>query len=242
MHVPICVPSAEQIVSPGVGQEVVSEPAGAGAFCKLLGDAAEGAAAGVLDGTAGALGLSAGFVAAAAAAGGTTAASFSCTGRVGKAAEGAAGATGDALDCAGALSLSLDPEILQPIGVHSTPCTLPLPVGAMVLNMSSMTSRSPYAQDMQVSATVAVVTVLSAGLWTEICLPQYGLLLASLVSTGVIIKCERATMGSPFVIIWPQEPGKIERSALFRPKEDTVCVIRVMEEPQRKFDGIVHGY
>ena len=117
------MPSAEQIVSPGVGQEVVSEPAGADAFCKLLGRAAEGAAAGVLDGTAGALGLSAGFVAAAAAAaaGGTTAASFSCTGMVGKAAEGVAAATGDALDCAGALSLSLDPEILQPIGVHSTP-------------------------------------------------------------------------------------------------------------------------
>ena len=110
MHVPICVPSAEQIVSPGVGQGVVSEPAGADVFPKLLGGAAEGAAASVLEGTAGALGLSAGFVAAAAAAaGGTTAASFSCTGRVGKAAEGVAAATGDALDCAGALSLSLDP-------------------------------------------------------------------------------------------------------------------------------------
>lgn len=202
---PICVPSAEQIVSPGVGQEVVSEPAGADTFCKLLGEAAEGAAGGVLDGTAGALGFSAGFVAAA-AAGGTTAASFSCTGRVGKAAEGVAGATGDALDCVGALSLSLDPEILQPIGVHSTPCTLPLPVGAIVLNMSSMTSRSPYAQESQVSATVAVVTVLSAGLWTEICLPQYGLLLALPLSTGAIIQCERATMGWPFVTIWPQEP------------------------------------
>ena len=188
------------------------EPAGADALPKLLGEAAEGAATGVLDGTAGALGVSAGFVAAAAAAagGGTTAASFSCTGRVGKAAEGDAEATGDALP------LSLDPEILQPIGVHSTPCTLPLPVGAIVLNMSSMTSRSPYAQDSQVSATVAVVTVLSAGLWTEICLPQYGLLLALLVSAGFIMSCERATMGWPFVIAWPQEPGKCQRSALFR--------------------------
>ena len=215
MHVPICVPSAEQIVWPGVGQEVVFEPAGAGTFGKLLGEAAEGAAAGVLDGTAGALGLSAGFVAAA-AAGGATAASFSCTGRVGKDAEGVAAATGDALDCEGALPLSPDPEILQPIGVHSTPCTLPLPVGAIVLNMSSMTSRSPYAQDSQVSATVAVVTVLSAGLWTEICLPQYGLLLALPASTGDIMRCERATIGWPFVIIWPQEPGKSQRSAQFR--------------------------
>ena len=221
MHVPICVPSAEQIVSPGVGQEVVFKPAGADALPELLGGAAEDAAASVLDGTAGALGLSAGFVAASAAAvGGTTAASFSCTGRDGKAAEGVAGATGDALDCAGELPLSLDPEILQPIGVHSTPCTLPLPVGAIVLNMSSMTSRSPYAQESQVSATVAVVTVLSAGLWTEICLPQYGLLLGFPVSTGTIMSCERATMGWPFVIIWPQEPGKYQRSALFQAKGD----------------------
>ena len=214
MHVPICVPSAEQIVWPGVGQEVMFEPAGADALPKLLGEAAEGAAAGVLDGATGVLGLSAGFVAAA-AAGGTTAASFSCTGMVGKAAEGVAGATGDALDCAGALPLSPDPEILQPIGVHSTPCTLPLPVGAIVLNMSSMTSRSPYAQESQVSATVAVVTVLSAGLWTEICLPQYGLLLALLVSTGFIMNCERATMGWPFVIIWPQEPGNTKGQHCF---------------------------
>ena len=240
MHVPICVPSAEQTVWPGVGQEVVSEPAGADALPELLVEAAEGAVASVLDGTVGALGLSAGFVAAAAAAGGTTAASFSCTGRDGKAAEGVAGATGDALDCAGALPLSLDPEILQPIGVHSTPCTLPLPVGAIVLNMSSMTSRSPYAQDWQVSATVAVVTVLSAGLWTEICLPQYGLLLGFPVSTGNIMSCERATMDWPFVITWPQEPGKHQRSALFQAKEGMIRVVRGIEEPQRKNDDIVH--
>ena len=223
VHVPICVPSAEQTVSPGVGQEAVSEPTGADAVCALLGEAAEGAAANVLDGTAGALELSASFVAAAAAAtGGTTAASFSCTGRVGKAVEGVAAATGDALDCAGALPLSPDPEILQPIGVHSIPCTLPSPVGAIVLNMSSMTSRSPYAQDVQVSATVAVVTVPSAGLWTEICLPQYGLLFGSAVSTGTIMSCERATMGWPFVIIWPQEPGKYQRSARLQVKEDRI--------------------
>lgn len=119
MHVPICVPSAEQTVSPGIVHKAV---------CALLGVAAEGATevatADALDGASGVLELSESAVAAAAE--GTAAASSSCRDIVGKAVEGIAAATDDegctiddTLDCVLALSLSPDPPAtVQPIGVH----------------------------------------------------------------------------------------------------------------------------
>ena len=177
MHVPICVPSVEQIVSPAVVHEAL-EPVGAEGAC-CAGEAAgatEGEAATVLDGAAGVLELSVG----AAAADGTTAATFSCTFRLGRAADGTAATADDegctAGDALGVLSLWLEPPgTVQPIGVHCMPCTLPLPSGAMVLNRSGGTSRSPNAQPSHVSVTVAVVSVPVAGLWMEICLLQIGL-------------------------------------------------------------------
>lgn len=139
MHVPICVPSAEQTVSPAVVQEVV-ESVGAEAVCVLLGEAAEGATeaatADTLDGAADVLELPDG---AAAAADGTTAATFSCRCMDPKAAEGIAAATDDGCttddtpDLAAVLSLSPEPPgTVQPTGVHSIPGTLPLPSGATV--------------------------------------------------------------------------------------------------------------
>ena len=154
MHVPICVPSAEQTDCPAVAHEAL-ELVGAEAVGALLGEAAEGATegatAGTLDGAAGVLELSEGV---AAAAEGTTTATFSCTGKFAKAAEGDVAAaddedctTDDPLDCPVVLSLSPEPPgTVQPIGVHSIPCTLPLPFGAIVSNKSGVTSRSPNAQ------------------------------------------------------------------------------------------------
>lgn len=77
-----------------------------------------------------------------------------------------------------------------------------------------------YAQPSHVSATVAMVSVPVVGLWIEICLPQYGFKFGLLGLAGDIIKCERATMASPFVLVWPQEPIKPQRSALLVIKED----------------------
>lgn len=125
VHVPICVPSAEQTVSPAVVHEA-AELVGAEEAC-CAGDTAgatEGEAAGVLDGAAGVLELSVGAgVAVAAAAEGTTAATFSWTFRLGRAAEGTAAAAEDegctAGDALGVLSLSPEPPgTVQPIGVH----------------------------------------------------------------------------------------------------------------------------
>ena len=201
------MPSAEQTDSPAVVHEVV-EPVGAEEACC---PALEAVAAGVAEGaTAGMLGLSDG--AAAAAAEGTTAATLSWRALADKTAESIAagrddeGCTGDvALDCA-----SPEPEppgMDQPIGVHWISWTLPSPSGAMVLNKSSGTSRSPNAQPSHESVTVAIVVVPAAGLKIEICLLQIGLLfgLAGLAIKGI----ERATMASPFWLVMPQDPGEI---------------------------------
>ncbi len=118
MHVPICVPLAEQTVSPAVVHEA-AEFVGAEEAC-CAGDTAgatEGEVAGVLELSAGA------GVAIAAAPEGTTAATFSCTFRLGRAAEGTAAAVEDegctAGDALGVLSLSPEPPgTVQPIGVH----------------------------------------------------------------------------------------------------------------------------
>lgn len=225
VHVPICVPSAEQTVSPAVAHAAV-ELEGAETVCALLGEAAGGAAdategetAGILDGVAGMLELSEG---AAAIGDGAGVATCSCNGMVGSAAEGIGAAaedegctTEDTLDCAAVPSLSPDPEppgTVQPIGVHSIPCTLPLPFGAIVVNKSCRTSMLSNAQPIQVSVTVAVVSVPVAGLWIEICLLQIGLSFG-LPAQVLIMSVERATMGSPFLLTMPQEPVVLRWSA-----------------------------
>ena len=228
------MPSAEQTDCPAVVHEALELPAGAEAVGAILGEAAEGATegavAGTLDGAAGALELSEGAAAAAAAAAaaeGATAATFSCTtGVVGKAAEGIVAAAAaaaavddegcttddDPLDCPVVLSLSPEPPgTVQPIGVHSMPCTLPLPFGAIVLNKSSGTSMLSNAQPSQVSVTVAIVSVPVVGLWIEICLLQMGLLFG--LPRFDIMRYERATIASPFWLLMPQEPGEILGSA-----------------------------
>ena len=129
MHVPIWVPSAEQTDWPGIVHEAV-EPVGAEeSCCAALGETAEGTGAategetaGTLDGAAGALEFSVG--AGAAAPEGTTAATFSCTCKDGRAAEGNAAAAADDDGCTAddtfdVLSLELElPGTVQPIGVH----------------------------------------------------------------------------------------------------------------------------
>lgn len=147
------MPSAEQTLSPAVVHEAAEFVGAAEGCCVALEEAAEGRAGATEGETASEseLGLSEG----AAAAEGTTAATFSCTLMDGRAAEGiaAAGAddegctTGDALDGAAELSLSPEPPgTVQPIGVHSIPCTLPLPFGAIAENKSGGTSMLPNAQ------------------------------------------------------------------------------------------------
>lgn len=210
MHVPTWVPSAEQTVWPAVMHEVVELVGAEGGCCAALGDAAEGAAAGT-ESAADGLELSDG---AAAAAKGATAATFSCTARVGTAAEGIGAmstnegcAVGDALDCAGALSLAPPEKVQSPTGVHSIPCTLPLPVGAMIPNKAGGTSMSLIAQALHVSVMVAVVFVPVVGLWIEICLLQTGFVFGF---WPLFIKStEMATMASPFLLVMPQEPGGI---------------------------------
>lgn len=128
MHVPICVPSAEQTLSPGVVQ-VAEEPVGADA---ALEEAAEGRGGATEGGTAGVFEDAAGAVVEGAAT-----ATFSCTCTDGRAAapaaEGEGCLVGDALGCAAELSLSPEPPgTVQPMGVHWIPCTLPLPLGAMM--------------------------------------------------------------------------------------------------------------
>ena len=130
VHSPIWVPSAAQTVWPAVVHEAV-EPAGAEEGCcaalgettvEGTGSATEGETAGPPDGAAGELGFSVG--AGAAAPEGTTAATFSCTCRDGRAADGNAAAAADddgwtADDTLDVPSLSLGlPGTVQPIGVH----------------------------------------------------------------------------------------------------------------------------
>ncbi len=117
MQIPICVPSAEQIVPPAVVQvplEVVGADEGCGA---ALGEAAEGGAAAA----EGALELSAGTGAEDAGAEGAAAATFSCTFTDGTAGGGAAAAVAGADGCTADDGLSLPPEppgTVHPIGVH----------------------------------------------------------------------------------------------------------------------------
>ena len=195
MHVPICVPSAEQTLSPGVVHEV-EEPAGAEGAADGIAGATEGAAGGV------------GFSEGAAAAGATTAA-FSwtptlCTASAAFSAvvDGEDCTAGDGLGCVVELP-SEAPGTVQPMGDHSIPGTLPSPFGAIFLNKSGMASISPNLHPWHVSTTVAMVSVPAVGLWMEICLLQMGLLFGfpGLFITGI----ERATTASLLWIIPPQD-------------------------------------
>ena len=195
MHVPICAPSAEQTLSPGVVHEV-EEPAGEEGAADGIAGATEGAAVGV------------GFSEGAAAAGATTAA-FSwtptfCTASaaVSAVADGEGCAAGDELACVVELP-SEAPGTVQPMGVHSIPKTLPSPFGAIFLNKSGIASTSPNLHPWHVSTTVAMVSVPALGLWMEICLLQMGLLFGF---PGLFIKgIESATTASLFWIMPPQE-------------------------------------
>ena len=198
VHVPICVPSAEQTLSPGVWHEA-EELAGA-----------EGAAdgiAGATDGAAGGVWFSEG----AAAAGATTAA-FSwtptfCTASaaVGAVADDEGCTGGDALGCVVELP-SEAPGTVQPMGVHSIPGTRPSPFGAIFLNKSGIASMSPNLHAWHVSTTVAIVSVPVVGLWMEICLLQMGLLFGF---PGLFIRgIERATTASLSWMVLPQEANQ----------------------------------
>ena len=189
MHVPICVPSAEQTVSPGVVH--VEEPTGA-----------EGAAdgiAGATEGAAGGVGFSEG-----AAAAGATATAFCTASAAGSAVVDCEDcAAGEALGCVVELPSEEAPGTVQSMGVHSIPGTLPSPLGAIFLNKSGMASISPNLHPWHVSTTVAMVSVPVVGLWMEICLLQMGLLFgfAGLFITGIA----RATTASLLWIIPPQD-------------------------------------
>ena len=205
MQVPICRPSAEQILSPAVVQAVVEAVKSAGEE-----EGKEGAAAAEVVGTT---------------------ATFSCTfttgGSTAAAAAGdGAGCTAGDDACAGGLARSPEPPgMVQPMGVHWIPCTLPSPFGATLLNKLIVASMSSNAHPSRVSVTVV-------GLWIEICLLQKGLVLG--FAPLFMRRWERATMASLSVLDIPQEPGEIMGVSKFR--GNRMIMIGSMNECGRRDD------
>ena len=146
VHIPIWVPSAEQTLSPALGHEA-GEPVGAEEGCTAgLDEAAAGAEGAAEGAAAGELG---------AAEEGAAAGALGAAEGVEAAGDGEGCTADGALDCA--VELTLWPSgtvtalgIVQSTGVHSSPCTLPSPVGAIVLNRLIVTSMLPHAQPAQV--------------------------------------------------------------------------------------------